>query len=352
MRFSPNLLRKHDSHSLPARAFPRSVLIFLFASIISLIGSFGASAQTETPGDDEILRVSTDLLLFPVRVKDSRGGTLGQLTEKDLKLKDEDQVTSGLYFSFGVDRVAMIFALDESGSVRDAISQQAEAALSLYRQFSNKSNIAVLHFAEAATVASPFSHDPDAALNAFNLSVRANEHTAIFDAAAKAIEMFDVLPPVRTERRIVILISDGLDNTSKSKPEAVIEEARRKSVSFYVIHLPLFEPRDGRLMVRRPAKGFRELAEKTGGKYFLNSTPALSPAGKIDLTQFFQAIEDDLRSQYLLGFYLNEKANDGRRHIFSMSVPAGVEYQSRTQSYSRTHKFFVDRPREALKPRH
>src|SRR6185436_7453834 len=133
---------------------------------------------------------------------------------------------------------------------------------------------------------------------------------------------------------IVILISDGLDNTSKSKPETVIEEARRKSVSFYVIHLPLFEPRDGRLMVRRPAKGFRELAEKTGGKYFLNSTPALSPAGKIDLAPFFQAIEDDLKSQYLLGFYHNDKANDGRRHIFSMSVPGGVAYQSRSQSYS------------------
>jgi Ca-activated chloride channel homolog len=351
MRFSPNPLRKHESHSLRARVIPRSVLIFLFATTISLIGSTGAYAQTEPAVDDEILRVSTDLLLFPVRVKDARGGTPGSLTEKDLKLKDEDQVTSGLYFSFGVDRVAMIFALDESGSLRDAISQQAEAALSLYRQFSNKSNIAVLHFAEAATVASPFSHNPDAALDAFNLSVRANEHTAIFDAAAKAIEMFDALPKVRTERRIVVLISDGLDNTSKTKFETVIEAARRRPpVSFYVIHLPLFEPRDGRLMVRRPAKGFRELAEKTGGKYFLNSSPPLNPSAKIDLAPFFQAIEDDLKSQYLLGFYLNEKANDGGRHIFSLSMPPGVEYQWGILGYSRTHKIFVQRPREALKP--
>ena len=81
--------------------------------------------------------------------------------------------------------------------------------------------------------------------------------------------MFEDLPRVRSERRIVILISDGLDNASRTKPGAVIDAALNNRVSFYVIHLPLFEPRDGRLAVRAPAKGFRDLAEKTGGKYFL-----------------------------------------------------------------------------------
>jgi Ca-activated chloride channel family protein len=350
MTLSRDLLRKHDSHYKPARVCLRSAIISLLAATILLISSIAAAAQTEPAGDDEVLRVSTDLLLFPIRVKDARGSQPGLLTEQDLSLKDDDQVTSGLYFSHGVDRVAMIFALDQSGSLRDAIRQQAEAALSLYRQFSNKSSIAVLHFAETGTIAAAFEHDTDAALNAFNLATHANEHTAIFDAVGKAIEMFDTLPRVRTERRIVILISDGLDNASKIKPETVIEMARHKRVSFYVIQLPLFEPRDGRLMVRRPARGFRELAEKTGGKYFLNSSPALNPATKIDLAPFFQAIEDDLKSQYLLGFYLNEKSNDGRRHIFSLSVPPGVEYRAWNQSYSRNHKFFVERPREALKP--
>jgi hypothetical protein len=56
--------------------------------------------------------------------------------------------------------------------------------------------------------------------------------------------------------------------------------AREKSVSFYVIHLPLFEPRDGRLVVRPAAEGFRGLAEKTGGKYFLATDSPLAPRGK------------------------------------------------------------------------
>jgi hypothetical protein len=67
----------------------------------------------------------------------------------------------------------------------------------------------------------------------------------------------------------VILISDGLDTRSRTSADSVINAAQEQRVSFYVIHLPLFEPRDGHLAVRPPSKGFRELAEKTGGKYFL-----------------------------------------------------------------------------------
>ncbi len=106
-----------------------------------------------------------------------------------------------------------------------------------------------------------------------------------------------------------MLISDGLDNRSARSADSVIEVAVEKRVSYYVIHLPLFEPRDGRLEVRRPAKGFRELAEKTGGKYFLvgDRESALMPKEN-DLTPIFQAIEEDLKSQYLLGFYIAESA--------------------------------------------
>jgi hypothetical protein len=105
--------------------------------------------------------------------------------------------------------------------------------------------------------------------------------------------------------------------------------------------------------VRTPAKGFRELAEKTGGRYFLagDVKSALGPAKDIDLAPIFQAIEDDLKSQYLLGFYLGEAANDGRKHRLSLGLPSDVEYQVGQLGYSRKHEFFVYRPREALKTR-
>ena len=309
------------------------------------------SLAQEPTTEDEVIRVSTDLLLFPIRIRDQRNQAVQGLTEGQLSLEDKDRVTTGLYFTPGADRLALVFALDQSGSLREIISQQREAALALFQRFSERSSIAVLRFAEVPTVVAPFEHDPAKPVRHSVHQQEAIERQTIFDAAARAVSMFAALPRVRAERRIVILISDGLDNASRTKPNAVIEAALNDRVSFYVIHLPLFEPRDGRLAVRTPAKGFRDLAEKTGGKYFLagDVKAALGPVKDIDLTSIFQAIEDDLKSQYLLGFYLGETANDGRKHKFSLGLPEGLEYQFGRMDYSRRHEFFVLRPREALK---
>ncbi|MFN2513527.1 MAG: VWA domain-containing protein [Pyrinomonadaceae bacterium] len=305
------------------------------------------SRAQDTSETDDVISVSTDLLLFPIRIRDKRGQAVIGLEQSDLAVKDKDQVTAGLYFAPGTDRVAMVFALDQSGSLREIISQQHDAALALFGRFSDRSSIAVLRFAETPSVVAPFGRDSAAARAAFSLAAGTNRRTAIFDAAAKALQMFDDLPRVRTERHIVVLISDGLDNASRTKSSAVIDAAISKRVSFYVIHLPLFEPRAGRLTVRSPSKGFRELAQQTGGKYFLvgDADDALKLNRTNDLSPVFQAIEEDLRSQYLLGFYISETARDGRRHRFSLSlVPTGVEYSVGRFGYSRSHDFFVNLP--------
>jgi len=300
------------------------------------------AAQTgQQPDDDEVLRVRTNLIVFPARIRDKKGQRPNGLTDSDLRLKDPDHVTNGLYLAAGVDRVAMVFALDESGSLRDIINEQRDAAVQLYERFGRRSSIAVLHFAETSRIASNFARDSTAAQLAFEVSARSNQHTAIFDAAANAVQMFAALPRGRSERRIVILVSDGLDNLSKIKPDTVIDAARDNSVSFYVIHLPLFTPRDGRLVVRPPAEGFRALAEKTGGKYFLATDAPLATRDKIDLAPIFRAIEDDLRSQYLIGFYVAEKAHDGKLHKLSLSLPEDLEYQIGGRGYENTHKFTV-----------
>ena len=329
--------------SQTAYHFPVSLSFFVCTVSIVLCCSVVTPriAAQERPEDEEVLRVSTNLIVFPARIRDRKGQRPNGLTESDLRLKDPDRATNGLYLAAGVDRVAMIFALDESGSLRDIINEQKDAALQLYERFGSRSSIAVLHFAERSQIALNFARDSVAARSAFEVSSRSNQHTAIFDAAAQAVEMFASLPRIRSERRIVILISDGLDNLSKTKPGTVIDAAREKNVSFYVIHLPLFAPRDGRLAVRPPSEGFRGLAEKTGGKYFLATDSALAPRGKIDLGPIFRAIEDDLRSQYLIGFYVAEKAHDGKLHKLSLSLPEGLQYQIADRGYENSHKFVV-----------
>lgn len=303
-------------------------------------------AQEPATGDDEVVKVNTDLLVYPIRVRDKRKADTNPLTQRDLLLKDNDHATAGSFLYPGADRVALVFALDESGSLSEIISQQRDAALALFGRFGARSRVAVIHFADKPSLVAPFGRDTATASEAFSFPVKKNQHTAIFDAAAEAVSAFDALPHFRSERRIVILISDGLDNASTLKGGSVVKAALEGQISFYVIHLPLFAPLDGHLAVRPPAKGFRELAEKTGGKYFLvgNASSALSPlenrAGN-DLTPIFQAIEDDLRSQYLLGFYAAEVSRDGRNHRFTVGLPVGVEYQVGGYGYARTHEFFL-----------
>lgn len=330
------------------RPFAIFVCILVVSAIFIPVRLLGQAPATE----EDVLRVSTDLLLFPVRIRDKRGQAVPGLTESDLVLKDKDKITTGLYFSSGVDQVALVFALDQSGSLREIISQQRDAALALFQRFSDRSSIAVLRFAETPSLVAPFDRDLAAAREAFSFSAESNRRTAIFDAAATSVKLFHALPRVRSQRHIVVLISDGLDNASHTKVDSVINAALESRVSFYVIHLPLFEPRDGRLAVRSPAKGFRDLAEKTGGKYFLvgDARSALGSGKNNDLAPIFQAIEEDLRSQYLLGVYISETARDGRRHRFSLSLsPRDIEYSVGRFGYSRSHDFFVDLPSDALK---
>jgi len=323
-----------------SRVLPAFLMAFF------LLGSQAATAVAQEAGDDDVVRVNTDLLLFPIRIRDKKGQAVAGLTEADLTLKDQDRATTGIYFSPGADRVAMLFALDQSGSLREIIAQQQDAALSLFSRFSDRSSIAVLRFNDTSSLTTPFTKETAEAREAFVFAAVRDRRTAIFDAAMKSVQAFDALPQVRGERRIAILISDGLDNASRTSAESVINTAVEKRVSFYVIHLPLFEPRDGHLAVRRPSKGFRDLAEKTGGKYFLvgDAKSALQPRAN-DLTPIFQAIEEDLKSQYLLGFYIAETSRDNRKHVWSVSLkPNGIEYSVGRLGFSRTHKFMINQP--------
>lgn len=331
----------------------RGLLALLCLALVCLISpattsiAHGQEAQT---GDD-VLRINTELLVFPIRVRKKDKQPVATLVENELTLVDRDKVTSGLYLRRGVDRVALVFALDQSGSIQQILSQQRDAAVGLLDRFGTESQIAIIRFTATPTLAVEFGRDISAARSAFNFAAAENERTALFDAADLAVKSFQVLPRVRSERRIVVLISDGLDNASQRKADEVIKSAIRERVSFYVIHIPLFTPSDGRLIVRPPASGFRDLAEKTGGKYYLtrDARSALAPESNVDLSPVFKAIEDDLKSQFLLGFYLSEAANDGRRHDFSLSVPNGYEYQMIGRGFSRKHNFFVANPREALR---
>jgi Ca-activated chloride channel family protein len=321
---------RHPSNVAPYVRRVRVASLLLALPLLLVASQKIALAQEQEP--DEVLRVRTDLITVPLFVMDRSGRRIGGLQKQDFVVRDEGQVVETAYFSYGTDRVALLFALDASGSARDIIVRQREAALALFSRFGRDSRVAVMRFTERADLAASFQKNSAQALESFNFPALPGRRTAIFDAARDAVRSFNTAD--RAERRIVILISDGLDTASSTNASRVIGEALESGVSFYVIHLPLFEPRDGRLRARPASKGFRDLAEKTGGKYFMigDAKAVLSPNPRYDLAPIFQAIEDDLRGQYLLGYYPSEAARNNLPHRIEVSLASVNNKKLRVQT--------------------
>ena len=285
------------------------------AAAISLVFlSSLVNAQQTEPVD--VISVRTDLVTVPVTVTDSRGRRVPDLKQADFALRDDGRDIKIDYFTSGAERIALAFVLDNSGSLREQLSRQSTAALELFSRFGPASSVAVIRFGQQARLLAPFSSDAVTARAAFSVPVNLSERTAIFDAAIVAIQAYAGRPENSPERRIAILISDGLDTASKANSRQVVAAANRMNVSFYVIQLPLFTPGDGHLVPRPATRGFRDLAEKTGGRFFVAGTAAsaLAPNTPVDLAPVFAVIEEDLHSQYVLGFYPGEKSRDGQQH--------------------------------------
>jgi len=274
---------------------------------------------------DDVIRVRTDLVAVPVTVTDSRGRRISDLKQQDFLLTNDGRPVKIDYFASGAERIALVFVLDNSGSLREQLSRQQDAAIGLFSRFGPGSSVAVIRFGQQARLVAPFTRETESARAAFSVPVNLSalsERTAIFDAAMAAVQAYAPRGENSPERRIVILISDGLDTASRTTAPQAISAANRMNVSFYVIQLPLFTPSEGRLVARPAAKGFRELADRTGGKYFVAGTArsALDPNMPVDLAPVFAAIEEDLRSQYVIGFYPSEASRDGQTHRAAISV--------------------------------
>jgi Ca-activated chloride channel family protein len=300
------------------------ILLLLFSSpfIITERRAFAQGAETMPVDDADVVRVRTDLVTIPAFVTDAKGRRINGLGQSDFTVRDNGQPVTLAYFAAGAEHVALAFALDTSGSIREIVSQQRDAALKLFSRFKRGSRVAVLHFGEKAKLVVPFTTDTALAEPAFTTYLPVSRRTAIFDGAAAMLRAFAGAKSNPVERRILILISDGLDTASVTRASTVIREARALNVSIYVIHLPLYAPRDGRIAVRPPAGGFRDLAEKTGGRYFLvgDAKSALDTEQTFDLAPVFQAIEEDLQGQYVLGYYPDDAARSTDRHRIEITL--------------------------------
>ena len=317
---TPADLSHHRTHPASRTPLPFRQLLTLALLCACAAHSLGQDKAAPPPtGDEEVLTVRTDLITLPVFVTDSRGRRVGSLTAPDFAASVDGRPAEIRYFAAGTARVALVFALDASGSAREHIAGQREAARALLARFGAGSRVGVLAFAERAALIRQLSA-AELSPDSFQIAARPDSRTAVFDGALAAVRAFDGAGLKVAERRIVVLLSDGLDTASTVRPAEVVAAARAREVSIYVIHLPVYGLRGDRVAVRRPARGFRELAAETGGHYFLlgDERQALAPNPTFDLAPVFDAVADDLQTQYVVGFYADAATRDGRPHTINL----------------------------------
>jgi Ca-activated chloride channel homolog len=142
--------------------------------------------------------------------------------------------------------------------------------------------------------------------------------TALYDAIYRACkEKFLKDRPNYPIRKAIIIVSDGEDNQSEYSKAQAIEMAQRAEVIIYAIST------DDSGLVLRGDKVLEQLASATGGRAFF-------PFKVKDITHSFAAIEDELRSQYVVSYKPADFDADGRyRSIEISSLKKDLQVRAR-----------------------
>jgi VWFA-related protein len=142
--------------------------------------------------------------------------------------------------------------------------------------------------------------------------------TALYDAIYHACkEKFLKDRSEHPVRKAIIVVSDGEDNQSEVSKTQAIEMAQRAEVIIYAIST------DDSGLVLRGDRVLEQLAEATGGRAFF-------PFKIKDITRSFAAIEDELRSQYVVSYKPADFDADGRyRTIEISSLKQGLQVRAR-----------------------
>ncbi len=254
------------------------------------------------PTDPEKIRIRVDLVnvLFTVTGKKNR--LVIDLTRDDFRVLEDNQPQTIRYFSRETDlplRIGII--IDTSNSVRERLRFEQEAAIDfLSVTLRPKKDLAyVVAFDVESQLAQDYTDDLEKLSRAIG-TLQAGGATALFDAiyAACKNKMLFFPPPEPYLRRVMIVISDGLDNQSEHTREEALAMAQRGEVTLFAISTN----RSG--LSIRGDKVLKYLAEQTGGRAFF-------PFEARDLGANFQEIARELRSQYSLGYVSTNRAHDG-----------------------------------------
>lgn len=253
-----------------------------------------------------------------VRVLDRKGNPIAGLTKSDFELNDNERPRPIATFSTSSNdapfsrSLTLVLLVDSSGSIAATVGQQRSAAKSLVSALGDRARFAVMEFSTSTRQLVGLTADKEQVLDAMGRLRVASGGTAILDAI---LDAFNLLAGDRDlqSQKIVLVLSDGLDNASRAEAEGCIQRANELGASVYGVQIPVYSPSEGRLVPRPASRVWLRVIEATGGRIWRVGGPleAIDPRAKLDLAPVFYELIRDLSAQYLLGFYPDARASPG-----------------------------------------
>jgi Ca-activated chloride channel family protein len=282
---------------------------------------------------DITFHVDVKLVSVFVNVTDRNGSIVGGLTREDFALTEDGRPQQISVFERQSELpLNLTLAIDTSGSVRKDMAEEADAARRFVHAILRaQDQMSLLQFATDVRELTPFTNK-EAQVDRGLSQLRGDFATALYDAIVLGS---DRLGP-KEGRKVLVLVSDGGDTAKSSTYAQALEEALRNEVMIYsIIDVPI-EASAGRDLGGEHA--LITLAEQTGGKSFYVSNGGLDKA--------FARVSDDLRTQYLIGYYPQHQEPGRAFHRVLVTIPRAA-----AENFNIRHKtgYYVDSPVNASK---
>ncbi len=283
---------------------------FLLALAIIVVPSFLTPAQEPPPQTTPRYHVNVQLVNVFVNVTDREGGPIGGLTQNDFSLAEDGVPQKISYFERDTSMpLSIVLAIDTSGSVHKDLDVETHAARDfIHALLRPVDRLDLIDFNSDVEEVVPFTndvHEIDSALSHLSNGPATALYNAIWLAAQR-------LAP-RSGRKVLVVISDGGNTVQGTDYPQALEQAIRSEVMIYsIIDLPIIAD------AGRDTGGEHALitlSQGTGGKYYY--------AQYGDLTEAFAQVSEDLRTQYLIGYYpVRRRSESDFRHILVSLTPA------------------------------
>ena len=302
---------------------------------VSLLAAASCFAQEE-----QTIHVDVRLVRVLATVKDPVGNAVGSLDKAAFTIRDNGAVQTISVFEHQTEQpLSVAILLDNSGSTYKDLKYETDSVTRFVK--------ALFHEGNPADSAALYTFNSDIVLqNGFGRNVNAIERTLRAVRGEAGTSLYDAVMLAsrdiqdRQGRRILVVVTDGGDTTSRTDFNRAVESAQLADAVIYPILVVPVSNDAGRNTGGENA--LTTFALRTGGRVF-------QPTLGAEMDRAFDQILKDLRTQYLLGFYPKDvPLTSNRFHSLTVSVePANLRVMARSGYYGEALRDAVSRPSEA-----